>query len=892
MPASAAQTQFAAEFVLFLVALAGLALVALRAALLTESRWGRAMLAVGFAGLTASAFLHGSLLVPNLSSPVIVGLRAAGIACVAAGAARWRATGWARSVLWAGLVLLAAALSASLVTTGGAVAALQAAGALGLGASLLAASRRSVAARIAASAAATLLLVVLVLSVALSAVVASTVRDEFLVRLDTRALAEATALENTSVDAIEKARLTAAALATRPEELLEVASSNKPSVTLDAALERISDSFVSNLSLAYITENRRVVSTSKLPPTTFAPIAAGAAVNRALATATEQSSIDVVGRQALAIGVAAVVARNPGGGTRVIGVTVAAAILDDNYLRRRAADDPALSLALYAEGGTRVAGFGRLPADADVSAVARRVLATGRAARAVAGERFLVGRVVEGPDDRPVMALVASTPTTLVDQTRDSLFRTLFLIALGGAFLALLLASVVGDRISSGLRRLTTAAEAIQRGQLGVRAGIASEDEVGVLGSAFDSMVASIEDKTAAIRRAADDEARLRNRLEAIVAGMGEALVAVDADGRITDFNQAAEELLDVEAVDVRGRTLGDVVAVRADDGADLRDRFSRLPSRRWSMRGTVDVAGDRVPVTVSAGPLRGPSGELVGAVVVLRDLRRELEVERMKTEFLSRVGHELRTPVTKILAAAQLLASREVPADRAREFHRAIYESGKELSRIVEMLEFFAAVAAGREILQPEAVDPRELLRDVVSRRSENANGHTIRQRVASGVPAVLADRRWLTLSIDELVDNAVKFSPAGGSISLSANVVNGERGAGVEISVSDNGIGMAPEEVGRVFSEWAQGDESDTRQFGGLGLGLALVKRVAEGHGGEVTCVTAPGKGSRFSILLPAVKGSSTPHPVPPRGRARRDAAATGERISVVPRRGRRES
>ncbi len=170
---------------------------------------------------------------------------------------------------------------------------------------------------------------------------------------------------------------------------------------------------------------------------------------------------------------------------------------------------------------------------------------------------FFSARPVEAADGTPVMVLVATTPTTLVDNTRESLFRTLFLIALGGTLLALLLAAFVGERIGARVRRLTVAATAIQEGDLTARAGLDTSDEVGVLGSTFDAMASSLEDQTAALRQAADDETRLRNRLEAIVAGMGEALVAVDARGRITDFNQAAEELVGV-GVGVGARPPGD----------------------------------------------------------------------------------------------------------------------------------------------------------------------------------------------------------------------------------------------------------------------------------------------------------------------------------------------
>ncbi|MBW3558069.1 MAG: HAMP domain-containing protein, partial [Actinobacteria bacterium] len=437
---------------------------------------------------------------------------------------------------------------------------------------------------------------------------------------------------------------------------------------------------------------------------------------------------------------------------------------------------------------------------------------------------------------------------------RKSLFRTFFVIAFGGTVLALLLAALVGDRIGSGIRRLTTTAEAIQQGRLGVRSGLQSRDEIGVLGSTFDSMASSIQEKTEALRRAADEEAQLRNRVEAIVAGMGEALVAFDAHGRITDFNAAAEDLLRLEANSALGRPVEEVVLVRSEEGTDLGPRL-RYADPRWSALAMLRAAHDNVPVALTVGALRGPDGRAAGGVAVLRDLRGEREVERMKRHFLSRVGHELRTPLTPLIGYTQLLAARDLPSERARPLYQSMLTAARRLERIVEMLEFFASLDAGREVLQPVRVDLRQLLNNVVDERLAKANGaHEITRRISRATPPVLADARWLARSVDELVDNAMKFSPAGGRVTVSAGASTSEPGM-VEISVRDTGVGMSSKEVAQAFAEWAQGDESDTRSYGGLGLGLALVQRVAERHGGRVTCTTAPGKGSRFSILLPSL-------------------------------------
>jgi PAS domain S-box-containing protein len=368
-------------------------------------------------------------------------------------------------------------------------------------------------------------------------------------------------------------------------------------------------------------------------------------------------------------------------------------------------------------------------------------------------------------------------------------------------------------------------------------------------------MAASIEDKTSALRQAADDETRLRNRLEAVVAGMGEALVAVDASGNITDFNQAAEELIGVSAERARGKPADQVIHLASEDGDDLSSRLRRPLPRRWSVNGNVSQPdGTLVPVALSAGALRGPAAEMAGGVFVLRDLRREREVERMKTEFLSHIGHELRTPLAGILGHSEILVRRQLPPDRARMSQEEILKSGRRLERVVEMLEFFASAGAGRVRLRREHVNVRDVVQQAVDRWSDKVNGdHRITRRVARGVPEVDADPRWLALSLDELLDNAVKFSPDGGRITVSAAPTGNGRRTDVEITVSDQGKGMTTEEQSHAFRDFVQGDGSDTRSYGGLGLGLALVKRVADAHGGDVRLESTPGKGSKLSIVLP---------------------------------------
>lgn len=881
MSLTAAQVQFAAEFITLVVTAAALALLVLRPP--ERSSGGAAsrpgmhrplaptlLAAAALVVLGAASFVHGSLLVSG-HSVEWVGLgrvAAAGVLILTfpyPGGPRAGRTPIGGLLLRLGFLSWLVAGAAEMVSAPNyLIDALLVAGSVLVSAALLRVAQRSIAVRVASSGAATLLLVVVVLALALSQVISSSVQTQEEQRLYSQAQMDVAALQDNSALAFTS-RLIATdlggyAFPGDPAALTDFAQGDPArkataSTAITTRLHQLAGGAGSVASVAYYDPSG---TTLLLPDgsSIHSPNRAANPVLNVSCNASYQEAGRLYMLPSVPTAALTVAASSPECAFRshvLLGVVVVSRPLSGTNLAASLDPDPsAVHLALVA-GRDVVAAAGVSPTAAlDVIGHAR-VPSVNHVSAQVVGGRFVSMGTLQAvtPTGFTPVYLVLTSRATAVTSTREQLFRTLFLVAFGGTIIALGLAIFTGDRITARLRRLTGTALAVQAGGTAVRAAVPGDDELASVGSAFDSMLDSVAAQSAALQAAAEDEARLRNRLEAVVGGMNDALVAVDLDGRVTDFNRAAAELTGVDAARALGAPVEEVVRLRDEDGLPVGRRLFRAGPRDQAMLGQVAGPEGDVPVAVSSGALRGSGGAPGGTVLVFRDMRREHEVEQMKTEFLSRVGHELRTPLTGIMGYADILLRREVPAERARSWHEEILHSARRLLRIVEMLEFFASEGAGRLVLRPEPLDARALVNGIASSWAERLPANLkLGRRMSRSETMVSADRRWLSLAVDELIDNAVKFSPEGGRIGVRVT----DHSEWVEISVSDQGMGMTAQQYEVIFGDFVQADNSDTRRFGGLGLGLAVVRRVVEGHGGTIRGRSAPGRGTTFIIELPA--------------------------------------
>jgi len=876
---SAAQLAFAAEFALFLVAVAGLA-CALRPGLLSEVPWARSLLAAGFLGLATASFLRGAVVVGRVDQPVLVALRVVGGAALALGLTRWRDRRSALALLGALALLVAAgvAVRAGEPAVGDGI---RSAAAVAMATALVSAARRSISARITVSAAGLVLAVVLVVAVAVSLTISHNVEGQAADRYASRAASEADAVAERARSGLGPARVLAGVLAReRADVLLRVAEASPPAAadasTLSATLTDLVAARLLDVDdpvlLVTPTGAAAAAAPSSLPSSVRLAVSGDPVMREAVRERGERQGVTVVGRDAFALAVVPVLVANDEAARRFAGVVVVARRLDATYLRVLGTGGERLSFALALPRKVVATTDRSLPA-ARLRAVAAEVVERGaRPRRRVAG-RFLAAAPVEGGNGRTVAAFVVSAPSDVAEATRASLFRTLFVVALGAALVAVVLASLVGERIGRGLQRLTVAAQRMQAGELDTTVAVRSDDELGALGGAFSTMAGSIRDKNAELRAAAAQEGAVRARLQAVVAGMSEALVAVDPGGAVLEVNRAAEQLLDVRRTEAVGRPVGELVRRRLPGSDSVAVELAELVDGQ-AIPLDLAVGNQSVPVVVTAGVLRGAGGVAgnvgSGVVLVVRDVRREREVDDLKSSILANIGHELRTPLTPIKGYAGMLRDRRLTPDQTRSFAGEIVGGVDQLERVVRQLVTFATIAAGNLDVDARPLEPFDLADRLRARWQARLDGHhTLAVSVEPDAPEVLADAALVDQALDELVDNAVKYSPDGGPVTvvvgggtagLAHGLQNEPSGADqakvscLAISVVDQGVGISPDRLADLASSFSQGDPSNTRRFGGLGLGLACADRIVSAHGGRLAYESTPGEGTTVTMLLPA--------------------------------------
>jgi len=441
--------------------------------------------------------------------------------------------------------------------------------------------------------------------------------------------------------------------------------------------------------------------------------------------------------------------------------------------------------------------------------------------------------------DSSIAVTRLALPLTVIED-RVASVRKLALIGLAaGLGAAVLLTWGASILLNRRISAVASAAARYRAGDFSQPARDHGRDEIGLVANALDETARELGARLT-------DMARSRAHTDAILTGMAEGVLLVEATGRIVLTNPAARSML--RLADNTGGALYQELVRQPD----LRALLSRALSgeRPSSIDVELDPGSRRIFVA-HAVPVDSARGG--GAVLVLRDISDLRRADQVRRDFVANVSHELRTPLTAIRGYVEALQDGSVSAEQSREFLAIIDRQSLRMERLVRDLLRLARLDAGQEALAIGDSSVADVVSDVLADLDTTLRGRQQDVRVAIDPDAttVRADPAKLADALRNLMENASNYSPVNGRIEIATR----RDGNNVVLSVSDRGPGIPESDLTRVFERFYRVDRSRTRDPGGTGLGLSIVKHLIELHGGRVAAANREGGGARFEVTLPRV-------------------------------------
>ena len=448
-----------------------------------------------------------------------------------------------------------------------------------------------------------------------------------------------------------------------------------------------------------------------------------------------------------------------------------------------------------------------------------------------------------GNDGLGVFAV--ALPTNFILQAGSASRNTYMLIFAVATVFVVVLGYLISQRIIAPIIQLVQASRAVAAGRLDQRTGIARTDEIGMLATTFDEMTSRLETRTQELEETL-------GRMRAILASIGDGVLLEHLDGSFESLNTAAEKLL---AEISENFMLGPL----REPPSGSYDEEEKTKTNPWLLERRQIEVGQKV-IRAHSAAVRAEDGELLGTVIVLRDVTSEVEAEQLKDAFVTHVSHELRTPLTAIKGYSELLLANSAGAlnESQRGFLETINRHTDNLVNMINsLLDFSEMEAGGRLGLRRYPISLAELVTEIADewrpRMDEKEMAFGV--QIAPDLPLVHADTRRLRWAIINLVRNAWQYTPPEGSVKLELSG-DGDR---VILDVVDTGAGIPPQDQEKVFSRFYnvtraryKQEDDDVR---GLGLGLYVSQAIVKAHGGEITLTSQVGVGSKFRITLPAL-------------------------------------
>jgi PAS domain S-box-containing protein len=391
------------------------------------------------------------------------------------------------------------------------------------------------------------------------------------------------------------------------------------------------------------------------------------------------------------------------------------------------------------------------------------------------------------------------------------------------------------------------AEETLQRSRIELEHRV--QERTVALTQANHALQAEIEERKRIETALRDSEERYRDLFE----NANDVIGTSTLDGVITSVNRRIEQVLGYPREEIIGKCVFDLATPKSlkimKERARLRNAGAEIP-------GNVEldfVRRDNTVVTVEerVRTILDPDGKPVGVHAIYRDITERKKVDQMKDELISTVSHELRTPLASLRGFAELMLQRNFSPEKQRDLLGVIHSEAIRLTHLIDDFLDLQRIEGGYQPYTFVSLALDTLLRENVDLFSKTGGPHSLRLAIASWLPSVRGDADRLRQVLVNLLSNAIKFSPQGGEIEVGAQA-DAHR---VMVWVKDRGVGIPPEALAKLFTKFFRVDNSDTRNIGGTGLGLALVREIVHAHQGDVWVESTLGQGSTFFFTLPIV-------------------------------------
>ncbi len=455
---------------------------------------------------------------------------------------------------------------------------------------------------------------------------------------------------------------------------------------------------------------------------------------------------------------------------------------------------------------------------------------------------FVAGRL-SGEDGTGYVQV--STDLTAIHRDVAMISGRIWLVAAVAALGALGVLGVAVSQVIRPLTSLTKAADGMAKGDLAQKVSVTTRDEVGTLTQAFNSMSDQLADRVAEMQRKNREVAENSERLRTVLAGMVEGVLAVDQSFRILFANRAVARFFDISSTEVVGRPVFEVI--RKTEVIDLVRETLRGES---SKSAEIQLSRSQQDVKLFANAL--PGNPCPGVVLVFHDVTELRRLENLRRDFVSNVSHELKTPLASIQAYASTLLDGALEDEAVnRRFLEQIEDQVDRLHTLILDLLSLAKIESGHEVFDLMPVPLDELAESVLSGIQQRADAKNVRLNLEASdrILYVNADAEGLRTILDNLVDNALKYTPSEGEITIGWYAESNQ----IVILVQDTGCGIPMQDHQRIFERFYRVDKARSRELGGTGLGLSIVKHLTQVFGGSVSLASEVGEGTTFKVRLP---------------------------------------